>query len=101
MKNYLIITGLALSLAGCAGTTAIKTVGSTCATAGAAYSAIAIRGTPQQAQIALNDASVLTPICNSSTPSTALSTGAVSAFANLMSMAKPLMITSPTGSTKS
>lgn len=106
MKNYFILSGAVLMLAGCAGLTgskvATETVGTVCPTAGAAYSAIATAGTVSQAQTALSDAAILSPICESSTPSTALSTGAVSAFANLMAMADPLMAKTPaTGVTKS
>lgn len=103
MKNYFIISGLALSLAGCAGlsTNAPKALGSACATSGAYMSAIALSGTPAQAAQALKDAAVLTPVCSASTPASAESTAVASALANLASMAKPYMIQSPTGGTQS
>lgn len=103
MKNYFVISILALSMSGCAGLTnnAPKVLGSACATSGAYMSAIALRGSNAQVAQALKDAAVLTPVCSASTPATAETTAVATALASLASMAAPYMIQPTTGATKS
>ncbi len=92
MKRLFLSVGV-LAMAGCAGlpTSHVpqKTIGSLCATAGAAMATLALQGTHAQQREALADAAIITPACTAATPTAAL-TSTVSAAANaLIKLAAP------------
>lgn len=106
MKNFFIISGLALSLAGCASGSGValnssKALGSSCATAGAALKALAIKGTPAQDALAMHYAAIITPLCSARTPGQAQSAAVLSALTALTSLAAPYMLQPPTATTGS
>ena len=91
-----------LALTGCAflGTpTTQKVMGSTCATAGASFSALSIAA-PMSVQVqALKQAAVLTPACSSTTPASAESAAVVQAMTSLTALASPYITAGQTAAT--
>ena len=95
-----------LAMSGCAflGTpTSQKVMGSTCATAGASFSAISIAAPLSVQMQALKLAAVLTPACSSTTPASAESTAVMQAMTSLTTLASPYITAghTTTGATKS
>lgn len=102
LRRWSFAAPLGLAMAGCAATgtlPASQTMGSVCASAGAAMAVLAVQGTPAQNTKALQIASTLTPACSASTPSAAVSAAVLSAVGALDALAAPYQ--SPTGSAKS
>jgi len=100
--GFLGTGALALTMTGCAflGTpTSQKVMGSTCATAGASFSALSIAA-PLSVQVkALKLAAVLTPACSSTTPASAESAAVVQAMASLTALASPYITAGQTAAT--
>jgi len=98
-KWVFLVAGALATMTGCAflGTpTSQKVMGSTCATAGASFSALSIAA-PLSVQVqALKLAAVLTPACSSTTPASAESAAVVQAMASLTTLAAPYMTAAKT-----
>lgn len=100
MRAIFVLMAVGVALGGCSAvqTQTPKTLGSACATAGAALHAIAVAAPIHVQEKALKIAGVLTPACSAATPASAESTAVAQALAELTKLAAPY---ETTGATKS
>ena len=96
MRLHYLIFPIAVIASGCSATTPIstlptaqKTAGAICATAGAALQSMVVAGASGALQAIKPDAKVLEPICESKTPTGAVTAAQSAAYEKIIAAAAP------------